>query len=64
MIIEMAPTSSTVLRIVIPDGQVTEPGDTSYTDSDAIGYDMTVSCYPGSDGDSMKEYRAKTVPAA
>jgi hypothetical protein len=38
------------IRIVIPDGQVTERGDISYVNGDAVGYPITISCFPDDDG--------------
>ena len=38
------------IRITIGDGQVTERGDVSYVDSNAIAYQVTVTCYPDADG--------------
>lgn len=40
----------TVITIAIPDGQVTERGDITYATGDAIGYEVTVTCYPDSTG--------------
>lgn len=37
-------------RVVLPDGQVTERGDVSYIDEDAVSYPVTVSAYPDADG--------------
>lgn len=34
------------VRIVIPDGQVTERGDITWSGSDAIMYDVTISAFP------------------
>lgn len=42
------------IRIVIPDGQVTERGDISYVNGDAVSYPVTITCYP--DDDSVKAY--------
>jgi hypothetical protein len=39
-----------VIRIVIPDGQVTERGDISYVNGDAVGYPVTISCFPDVSG--------------
>lgn len=33
-------------RIVIPDGQITERGDITYANDEAIGREVTVTCYP------------------
>lgn len=39
-----------VIRIVIPDGQITERGDVEYTGQDATGREITVTAYPDEDG--------------
>lgn len=33
------------VRIYIPDGQITEVGDITYSDSEVIGYQVTVECF-------------------
>jgi hypothetical protein len=33
------------IRIYVPDGQITEVGDVTYSDSEVIGYQVTVECY-------------------
>lgn len=38
------------VRIVIPDGQVTDRGDITYADENAIAYELTLTCYPDSSG--------------
>jgi hypothetical protein len=38
------------LRIVLPAGQVTDRGDVSFTDQDAVGYQVTVTAYPDTNG--------------
>lgn len=38
------------LRIVIPEGQITERGDIVYQNGDAVGYQVTISCFPDDDG--------------
>lgn len=42
------------VRVVIPDGEVTEQGDVSYVNADAIKYPVTISAYP--DGSGVKAY--------
>lgn len=34
------------VRLVIPDGQITERGDTTYVGGDALSYPVTVTAYP------------------
>lgn len=38
------------IRIVIPDGQVTDRDDVTFTDDSAVGYGLTITCYPDADG--------------
>lgn len=44
------------IRIVIPDGQVTERGDVVYVNGDAITYPVTITCYPDANGDKARIY--------
>jgi len=44
------------VRIVIPSGTVTKREDVSYTDSDAVGYGVTISCTPDESGNSAYKY--------
>ena len=39
-----------VIRIVVPDGQITERGDVTYANNEAIGREVTITCYPDSTG--------------
>lgn len=43
-----------LIRIVIPDGQVTERGDVEYVSGNAIMYPVTITAYP--DDDDVKAY--------
>lgn len=39
-----------LIRIVVPDAQVTEREDVSYVNGDAIAYGVTITCYPDNTG--------------
>lgn len=43
------------VRIVIPDGQVTERGEVVYKSDSAIAYPVTITCYPDATG--VKAYK-------
>jgi len=38
------------IRIVIPDGQISERGEVTYTNGAAIAYPITISCFPDDTG--------------
>lgn len=42
-----------VLRVVVPDGQVTERGDITYSNGEAVGREITITAYPV---DGVKAY--------
>lgn len=44
------------IRIVIPDGQITEVGQIKYADGDVVAYKVTVTAYPNASGDSSYVY--------
>lgn len=46
-------------RVVIPSASITEVGDITYKDDDAIGYEVTLSATPDSDGNTHYEYLKK-----
>jgi hypothetical protein len=53
---------NTAIRIVIPDGQITERGEVSYVNGDAVSYPVTITCYPDSTG--VKAYMYTDLDAA
>ena len=55
-VIDMVLTEGALKRVVIPNGKISEVGEISYTDGDAIAYDSTITAFPGDDGDTHKEY--------
>ncbi|WP_457659174.1 phage tail tube protein [Streptomyces microflavus] len=44
------------IRIVIPDGEVTETGDITYKSDEAVAYELTITAYPGPDGTVAIKY--------
>lgn len=63
IVIDMLLRDNTAKRIVIADCKISEIGDINYTDSEAVGYETTVTCMPDSDGDYHKEYLKSGVSA-
>jgi hypothetical protein len=48
------------VRIVIPDGQITERGDLVYQNGDAVGYPVTITCFPDDSGNKAYLYVSGT----
>ncbi|MDM5145820.1 hypothetical protein ICE98_02955 [Lactococcus lactis] len=48
-------------RIVIPQGKVSEIGDISYNDSDAVGFEITLTGLPDKAGNSHYDYIVDTT---
>lgn len=44
------------ILIVAPNAQITEVGEVSFVNNDAIGWQVTLSCYPDSTGESIYIY--------
>ncbi len=55
-VIDMVLRGNTLKRITIPCARLTELGDVSYTDGDAIGYEVTLTCQPDTEGNTHYEY--------
>lgn len=56
IVIETVLTDNALKRIVLPNAKVTEVGEITYGDSDNVGYETTVTCYPDTAGNTHYEY--------
>lgn len=58
-VFDMTMRDGAAKRVVIPCGKITAVGDVTYSDSAAVGYQVTVSAQPDSAGNTHYEYVLK-----
>ncbi len=58
-VVELILKGGALKRIVIPSAKVTEVGDITYVDEEAIGYETTISATPDEEGQTHYEYIIK-----
>ena len=58
-VIDMILRDNVAKRVVIPNGKITKTGEIKYADSKALGYQVTVSALPNTDGNTHIEYMKK-----
>lgn len=54
--IDMVMTDGAVKRVVMPNAYISEVGEITYKDDEAVGYETTVLCVPDSSGNTHYEY--------
>lgn len=63
-VIDMILRNNTLKRIVLPSAKVSEVGDITYSDSDAVGYETTLTASPDASGNTHYEYIVKSAASA
>lgn len=58
-VIDMIMGDDTLSRIVIPDGKITEQGETVYSTSELVAFDITITAFPDTAKNTHYEYKKK-----